>query len=72
MPWEFGPQKAGIGFTNGLMQLGNDTFIAWGCASDSLVEAFFLRVSSWSTMERQPTLKAAAAHVAQTTRDCDQ
>jgi predicted GH43/DUF377 family glycosyl hydrolase len=82
MPWEFGPhgggpewnwtQKAGIGSTNGLMPLGNDTFIAWGCASDSLVEAFFLRVSSWSTMERQPTLKAAAAHVAQTTRDCDQ
>ena len=58
MPWEFGPDGGGkewswtqnpsIGSTNGLMPLGNDRFIAWGCASDSLVEAFLLQVSLWS------------------------
>ena len=36
-----------IGATNGLMPLGNDSFIAWGCASDSVVEAFVVRVSTW-------------------------
>lgn len=36
-----------IGATNGLMPLGNDSFVAWGCASDSVVEAFIVRVSHW-------------------------
>ena len=29
------------------MPLGNDSFVAWGCASDSVVEAFIVRVSRW-------------------------
>ena len=36
-----------IGATNGLMPIGNDTFVAWACASDSVVEAFVVRVSVW-------------------------
>lgn len=36
-----------IGATNGLMPLGNDSFVAWACASDSVVEAFVVRVSRW-------------------------
>ena len=40
-----------IGATNGLMPLGNasgtDAFVAWACASDSVVEAFVVRVSRW-------------------------
>ena len=36
-----------IGATNGLMPLGNDTFVAWACASDSVVEAFVVRVTRW-------------------------
>ena len=56
--WEFGPNGGGpewnwtqnpsIGSTNGLMPLGDDSFVAWGCASDSLIEAFVVRVSTWS------------------------
>jgi hypothetical protein len=36
-----------IGATNGLMPLGNDSFVAWACASDSVVEAFVVHVSRW-------------------------
>lgn len=40
-----------IGATNGLMPLGNasgnDEFVAWACASDSVVEAFRVIVSKW-------------------------
>ena len=36
-----------IGATNGLMPLGDDAFIAWACASDSVVEAFHVQVSRW-------------------------
>lgn len=37
-----------IGATNGLMPLEeNNSFIAWACASDSVVEAFKVTVSTW-------------------------
>lgn len=41
-----------IGATNGLMALrsgggGADTFLAWACASDAVVEAFVVRVTKW-------------------------
>ena len=60
MPWELqtapewnwtqAVQEGGapmIGATNGLMPLGNDSFVAWACASDAVVEAFVVRVSKW-------------------------
>ena len=36
-----------IGATNDPMPIGNDTFMAWACASDSVVEAFVVCVSVW-------------------------
>lgn len=65
MPWEQGPspgsdwawtQLPAIGATNGLQPLGNDTFIAWACASDAVVEAFLLRVSIWSNRGTKPVI----------------
>ena len=63
MPWELGPrpeypewqwmQPTGfaIGATNGLMRVeeskDHDTFIAWACASDSVVTPWVLRVRRW-------------------------
>ena len=43
-----------IGATNGLMPLGNDEFVAWGCASDSVVEAFHVVVSKWGALPPRP------------------
>jgi hypothetical protein len=63
MPWELGPrpeypewtwmQPTGfaIGATNGLMRVNessdHDTFIAWACASDSVVTPWVIRVRRW-------------------------
>ncbi|CAE8588096.1 unnamed protein product [Polarella glacialis] len=67
MPWEQGPvrgsdwawtQLPAVGSTNGLQHIGNDTFLAWGCGSDAVVEAWVLRVSKWagsSTVHESPT-----------------
>ena len=48
--WTQAVQEGGvpmIGATNGLMPLGGDVFLAWACASDSVVEAFEVRVTKW-------------------------
>jgi len=48
--WTQAVQEGGvpmIGATNGLMPLGGDVFLAWACASDSVVEAFVVRVTKW-------------------------
>ena len=34
--------------------LGNDEFVAWGCASDSVVEAFHVVVSKWGALPPRP------------------
>ena len=63
MPWELGPrpehpdwgwmQPTGfaIGATNGLMRVAegpdHDTFIAWACASDSVITPWVVRVRRW-------------------------
>jgi predicted GH43/DUF377 family glycosyl hydrolase len=63
MPWELGPrpeypewgwmQPTGfaIGATNGLMRVNessdHDTFIAWACASDSVISPWVVRVRRW-------------------------
>jgi hypothetical protein len=63
MPWELGPrpeypewgwmQPTGfaIGATNGLMRVNessdHDTFIAWACASDSVITPWVIRVRRW-------------------------
>ena len=45
------PTGFAIGETNGLMQVeeskDHDTFIAWACASDSVVTPWVLRVRRW-------------------------
>jgi predicted GH43/DUF377 family glycosyl hydrolase len=80
MPWELGPrpeypdwgwmQPTGfaIGATNGLMRVNespdHDTFLAWACASDSVITPWVLRVRRWigGAFRGTPLLRGGGEH----------